>query len=57
MLTYAYECIRGTEISFNENEKFEYILNTPIRKNLPWGKSSPQLEIFHNIHYSCLPSN
>ena len=25
----------------NENEKFEYILITPIRKNLPWGKSGP----------------
>ena len=41
MLTYAYECIRGAEISYNENEKFEYILITPIRKNLPWGKSGP----------------
>ena len=33
MLTYAYECIIETEFSYNENEKFVYILITPIRKN------------------------
>ena len=41
ILTYAYECIRGTEFSYNENDKFEYILITLKRKNLLWGKSGP----------------
>ena len=36
MLTY--ECFIGKEFSNNKSGKFQYILSTPIRKIVNWGK-------------------
>ena len=33
MLIYVYECFIGKEFSYNENGKFQYILNIPLTKN------------------------
>ena len=51
VLTYVYECFIGKYFSYNENGKFQYILNTPIRKIDNWGKVAQSAG--GNLQYSC----
>ena len=40
VLTCVNGCFIGKEFSYKENGKFQYILSTPVRKIVNWGKVS-----------------